>query len=160
MSDTIYDFTVAGMDSTSVPLSAYKGKVLLVVNTASRCGFTYQYEGLEALYRKYRDSGFEILAFPCNQFMHQEPGDAKEIQSFCKLSYDTTFPLFAKIDVKGRHQHPLYRFLTERARGFLGSKNVKWNFTKFLIDRSGKVIARYAPATEPSKLERDIEKLL
>ncbi|MGL4368568.1 MAG: glutathione peroxidase [Spirochaetota bacterium] len=160
MSDSIYDFTVQKIDSTALSLSEYKGKVILIVNTASRCGFTPQYEGLEALYRKYRAEGFEILAFPCNQFLSQEPGDAKEIQSFCKLTYDTSFPLFAKIDVKGKNQHPLYRFLTEKARGFLGSKTVKWNFTKFLIDRNGNVAARYAPATDPSKLEADIEKLL
>ena len=157
---SIYDFTVKKIDHTEQSLSEYRDKVVLIVNTASRCGFTPQYEGLEALYKKYRSQGLEILAFPCNQFLKQEPGDAEEIQSFCKLKYDTSFPLFEKIDVKGKNISPLYVFLTDQARGFLGTKAVKWNFTKFLVDRSGKVIRRYAPATVPAKIERDIEQLL
>lgn len=160
MNKSIYDFKVKKIDGTEIALSEYRGKTLLIVNTASRCGFTPQYDGLEALYRKYKDRGLEILAFPCNQFANQEPGDDKEISSFCKLTYDTTFPLFAKIDVKGEHQHPLFGFLTDKARGIFGSRKVKWNFTKFLVDRSGTVIKRYAPATKPVKLESAIEKTL
>ena len=160
MSDTVYDFTVRKIDGSTIDLSAYKGKVLLVVNTASRCGFTPQYEGLEELYRKYKDRGLEILAFPCNQFAGQEPGDEKEIASFCRLTYDTSFPLFAKVDVNGKNQEPLFGYLTDKLRGIFGTKKVKWNFTKFLIDRNGKPAARYAPTTKPEKLEADIERLL
>ena len=160
MSSSFYDVAVKKIDGTSMSLAAYKGKVVLVVNTASRCGFTPQYEGLESLYKKYRDRGLEILAFPCNQFAHQEPGDEKEIASFCKLTYDTTFPLFAKVDVKGKNIHPLFAFLTARLRGLFFTKQVKWNFTKFLVDRDGNPVSRFSPSTKPEKLEKDIERLL
>ena len=159
MSD-VYDFearTLAGADSK---LSEYRGKVLLVVNTASQCGFTPQYAGLEALWRKYQDRGFAVLGFPCNQFGKQEPGDAEQIKNFCSLSYDVTFPMFAKIDVNGDKTHPLYAHLKDAQPGLLGSTAVKWNFTKFLVDRSGAVTARYAPTTKPAELEGAIEKLL
>lgn len=157
---SIYDFTVKRIDKSEVSLSEYKGKVLLIVNTASKCGFTYQYSGLESLYKEYKDKGFEILAFPCNQFMNQEPGDEKEIQSFCKLNYDTSFPLFAKIDVKGKNQSPLFSFLTSQTYGFLWFRDIQWNFTKFLIDRKGNILKRYAPSVKPELLKSDIEKIL
>ena len=159
MSD-LYDFearTLAGADSK---LSEYRGKVLLIVNTASQCGFTPQYAGLEALWRKYHERGFAVLGFPCNQFGKQEPGDAEQIKSFCSLSYDVTFPMFAKIDVNGDKTHPLYAHLKDAQPGLLGSTAIKWNFTKFLVDRSGAVTARYAPTTKPAELEGAIEKLL
>ena len=146
---------------TAVNLNEQQGgKVLLVVNTASKCGYTPQYEGLEALHRKYVDRGFEVIAFPCNQFGKQEPGNAEEIASFCKLTYDVTFPVMKKIDVNGDGAIPLYRWLKEEAPGVLGTRGIKWNFTKFLIDRSGKVVRRYAPTDKPAALERDIEALL
>ena len=141
-------------------LSAYAGQVLLIVNTASKCGFTPQYEGLEALHRKYKDRGFEVLGFPCNQFGAQEPGDAAEIANFCTLTYDVTFPVFAKIDVNGAAADPLFEQLKMEAPGLLGSKAIKWNFTKFLVDRSGRVVKRYAPQTKPEELASDIEALL
>jgi glutathione peroxidase len=156
----LYDFearTLAGADSK---LSEYRGKVLLVVNTASQCGFTPQYAGLEALWRKYQDRGFAVLGFPCNQFGKQEPGDAEQIKKFCSLTYDVTFPMFAKIDVNGDKTHPLYAHLKDAQPGLLGSTAIKWNFTKFLVDRSGAVTARYAPTTKPAELEGAIEKLL
>ncbi|MBY8827792.1 glutathione peroxidase [Hephaestia mangrovi] len=156
----ITDFHVRAADGSDVNLSAYAGKVLLIVNTASKCGFTPQYEGLEALHRRYAARGFEVLGFPCNQFGHQEPGDAAEIASFCSLTYDVTFPLFAKIDVNGDGTDPLYAELKRQAPGLLGSKAIKWNFTKFLVDRTGKVVARYAPTTKPEEIAADIEKLL
>jgi|SRR5690242_15618280 len=156
----ITDFHVRAADGSDVNLSAYAGKVLLIVNTASKCGFTPQYEGLEALHRRYAERGFEVLGFPCNQFGHQEPGDAAEIASFCSLTYDVTFPLFAKIDVNGDGADPLYAELKRQAPGLLGSKAIKWNFTKFLVDRTGKVVARYAPPTKPEEIAADIEKLL
>ncbi|TPG21594.1 glutathione peroxidase [Sphingomonas koreensis] len=156
----ITDHNVKAADGSEVDLSAYAGKVLLIVNTASKCGFTPQYEGLEALHRRYADRGFEVLGFPCNQFGHQEPGEAAEIASFCSLTYDVTFPVFAKIDVNGDQADPLFRDLKEQAPGVLGSKGIKWNFTKFLVDRSGKVIDRYAPTTKPEDIAADIEKLL
>ncbi|TPG42899.1 glutathione peroxidase [Sphingomonas koreensis] len=156
----ITDHSVKAADGSEVDLSAYAGKVLLIVNTASKCGFTPQYEGLEALHRRYADRGFEVLGFPCNQFGHQEPGDAAEIASFCSLTYDVTFPVFAKIDVNGDQADPLFRDLKEQAPGVLGSKGIKWNFTKFLVDRSGKVVDRYAPTTKPEDIAADIEKLL
>jgi len=143
-----------------MPLSELDGKVVLIVNTASKCGFTPQYEGLEALQRRYHDRGFEVLGFPCNQFGRQEPGDADEIRDFCSLNYDVGFPLFAKIDVNGPAAHPLYQFLTDRCRGLLGSRRIKWNFTKFLIGRDGVPIARYAPTVKPEALAADIEKQL
>ena len=156
----ITQFHVRAMDGSDVDLSSYAGKVLLIVNTASKCGFTPQYEGLEALHRRYADRGFEVLGFPCNQFGNQEPGDAAEIASFCSLNYDVTFPLFAKIEVNGDGADPLWRELKDEAPGLLGSKAIKWNFTKFLVDRSGKVIDRYAPTTKPEDIAKDIEKLL
>ena len=157
---TIADFTAKLPNGEEIDLADKQGKVLLVVNTASRCGFTPQYEGLEALYRKYKDKGFEVVAFPCNQFGAQEPGNAEEIQSFCKLTYDVTFPLMAKVDVNGPSAAPLYDWLKQEAPGLMGSRSIKWNFTKFLIDRDGKVVRRYAPTDRPESLEKDIEKLL
>ncbi len=156
----IYDFEVADIHGKKVKLDVYKGKVLLVVNTASKCGFTPQYKGLEALYEKLHGKGLEILGFPCNQFGAQEPGSEGEIESFCELNYGVTFPLFAKIDVNGDTTAPLYRHLKKAKPGLLGSEAIKWNFTKFLVDRNGKVVERYAPNTEPSSIAGDIEKLL
>jgi glutathione peroxidase len=157
---TITDFTVKAANGTPASLAAYAGKVLLIVNTASKCGFTPQYEGLEALHRDYADRGFEVLAFPCNQFGAQEPGDAAEIANFCTLTYDVTFPVFAKVDVNGGDADPLFDRLKSDAPGVLGSKAIKWNFTKFLIDRNGKVVDRYAPTTKPADIRTDIENLL
>jgi glutathione peroxidase len=157
---TITDFTVKAANGTPASLAAYAGKVLLIVNTASKCGFTPQYEGLEALHRDYADRGFEVLAFPCNQFGAQEPGDAAEIANFCTLTYDVTFPVFAKVDVNGGDADPLFDRLKSDAPGVLGSKAIKWNFTKFLIDRAGKVVDRYAPTTKPADIRTDIENLL
>lgn len=157
---SIYDFTARDIEGHERALSEYRGKLLLIVNTASQCGFTYQYEGLEALHRKYADQGVEVLGFPCNQFGDQEPGDAEEIKSFCSLTYDVTFPMFAKIDVNGPSAHPLYGYLKSEARGLLGSKSIKWNFTKFLVGRDGKVIGRFAPTTKPEALDRVIAKAL
>jgi glutathione peroxidase len=157
---TITDFEVKTPQGGREPLSEHAGKVLLVVNVASKCGFTPQYAGLEALHRKYKDREFEVLGFPCNQFGAQEPGDAAEIASFCSLTYDVTFPVFAKIDVNGPQADPLYEHLKRAAPGLMGSTSIKWNFTKFLIDRGGKVVRRYAPTTKPEEIERDIEALL
>jgi glutathione peroxidase len=151
---------VTAADGSPTDLSAYQGKVLLVVNVASKCGFTPQYEGLEALHRRYSGKGFEVLGFPCNQFGAQEPGDAEEIANFCSLTYDVTFPLLGKIDVNGPNAAPLYKHLKKEAPGVLGSEAIKWNFTKFLVDRSGKVVKRYAPQTKPQDIARDIEALL
>ena len=156
----ITEMSVKAADGSVADLSAYAGKVLLIVNTASKCGFTPQYEGLEALHRKYKDRGFEVLGFPCNQFGAQEPGDAAEIASFCSLTYDVTFPVFAKIDVNGPGADPLFEKLRKEAPGLMGSTSIKWNFTKFLVDRSGKTVSRYAPTTKPEDVESDIEKLL
>ncbi|OUM95361.1 MAG: glutathione peroxidase [Thermobacillus sp. ZCTH02-B1] len=159
MSD-IYDIEVVTIDGRRITLSAFKGKVMLIVNTASRCGFTPQYAGLEALYRKYRDRGLVVLGFPCNQFAGQEPGSEAEIASFCSLRYGVTFPMFAKIDVNGPNRHPLYRYLISRKPGLLGSGSIKWNFTKFLVDREGRVVKRFGPAVKPEKIEADILGLL
>lgn len=156
----ITDFTVKAADGSSASLEPYRGKVLLVVNTASKCGFTPQYEGLEALHRDYADRGFDVLGFPCNQFGHQEPGDAAEIARFCSLTYDVTFPVFAKVDVNGDAADPLFMRLKADAPGLMGSKTIKWNFTKFLIDRDGTTVRRYAPTTKPQDLRADIEALL
>ena len=156
----ISDFTVVRPDGSILDLCEKAGKVLLIVNTASKCGFTPQYEGLEALWRKYRERGFEILAFPCNQFGKQEPGTAEEIAGFCDVNFGVSFPLLAKVEVNGASADPLYRWLKAEAPGFLGSKAVKWNFTKFLIDREGRVVRRYKPSAKPASLERDIEGLL
>lgn len=147
-------------DGSETDLSPYAGKVLLIVNVASKCGFTPQYTGLEDLHRKYAERGFEVLGFPCNQFGGQEPGDAAEIASFCSLTYDVTFPVFGKIDVNGDDAAPLYRYLKKAAPGLFGTEGIKWNFTKFLIGRDGQVIERYAPQTKPEDIASDIEKLL
>jgi glutathione peroxidase len=151
---------VTTANGSQTDLSAHRGKVLLVVNVASKCGFTPQYEGLEALQRKYGERGFSVLGFPCNQFGAQEPGNAEEIANFCSLTYDVTFPLLGKIDVNGPNAAPIYRHLKSEAPGLLGSEAIKWNFTKFLVDRSGKVVKRYAPQTKPEDIERDVEALL
>jgi glutathione peroxidase len=156
----ITSIPVTAADGSQTDLSAHKGKVLLVVNVASKCGFTPQYEGLEALHRRYGDKGFEVLGFPCNQFGAQEPGNAEEIASFCSLTYDVSFPLLGKIDVNGKDAAPIYRHLKSEAPGLHGSEAIKWNFTKFLVDRSGKVVKRYAPQTKPEDIARDIEGLL
>lgn len=156
----IYDFNVATITKNEQSMAMYKGKVLLIVNVASECGFTPQYEGLEKLYRTYQKQGFEILAFPCNQFGGQEPGTAKQIQNFCRTNFDVTFPLFAKIDVNGKDAHPLYVYLKDKAPGVLGTKSIKWNFTKFLIDKQGNVIERYGSSTKPEEIRSNIEKLL
>lgn len=157
---SIADFSVRDIDGNAKSLRGYQGKVLLVVNVASQCGFTPQYTGLEALYRDYRERGFAVLGFPCDQFGHQEPGDEAEIKNFCSLNYDVTFPLFAKIEVNGDNTHPLYQWLKKSKPGVLGTESIKWNFTKFLIDRSGNVIKRYASADKPEELRADIEALL
>jgi glutathione peroxidase len=151
---------VKAPDGATTDLSSHKGEVMLIVNVASKCGFTPQYEGLEALQRRYGDKGFAVLGFPCNQFGAQEPGDAEEIANFCKLTYEVDFPIFAKIDVNGDNAAPIYKHMKDEAPGLLGSKAIKWNFTKFLVDRSGKVVKRYAPQTKPEELTRDIEALL
>jgi len=156
---SIYDFTVKGMKGEDVSLSEFKGKVLLVVNTATGCGFTPQYDGLEALYEKYHDKGFEILDFPCNQFGNQAPGSEEEIKSFCTMKFGVSFPQFAKIEVNGENEEPLYKWLKSQKGGVLGSK-IKWNFTKFLIDSNGNVVDRYAPTVTPEKIDGDIAKLL
>ena len=147
-------------DGSTADLSAHKGEVMLIVNVASKCGFTPQYEGLEALQRKYGARGFTVLGFPCNQFGAQEPGDAEEIANFCKLTYDVSFPVLGKIDVNGGQTAPIYKHLKDEAPGLLGSKSIKWNFTKFLVDRSGKVVKRYPPQTKPEELAKDIQALL
>jgi glutathione peroxidase len=157
---SIYDFSAETLDGKPAPLSDWRDKVVLIVNTASKCGFTGQYAGLEALYRKYRDRGFVVLGFPSNQFGQQEPGDAMEIASFCSLTYEVDFPMMQKIDVNGPKAHPLYTYLKKARRGFLGTESVKWNFTKFLVNRKGEVIRRYAPNVEPKALEGAIEALL
>jgi glutathione peroxidase len=156
----IYDFKVNDIHGKPVKLDAYKGKVLLVVNTASQCGFTPQYKGLEQLYQKYHAKGFEVLGFPCNQFGAQEPGSEEEIESFCEVNYGVTFPLFAKIDVNGKDTAPLYQHLKKAKPGLLGSEAIKWNFTKFLVDRDGNVIERFAPNVEPDAIAPDVAKLL
>ncbi|VVE37766.1 glutathione peroxidase [Pandoraea iniqua] len=156
----VYDFSVQTLAGETVSLSQYRGKVLLIVNTASECGFTPQYEGLQALYAELAPRGFEVLAFPCNQFGKQEPGDAQAIRSFCDLRFHVTFPMFAKVDVKGPDAAPLYQYLTDEKRGVLGTKAIKWNFTKFLVDANGKVVERYAPTAKPQAIRADIERLL
>ena len=157
---SIYDFTARAADGSEAPLADYRGQVLLIVNTASKCGFTPQYEGLEAMWRRHRDQGFAVLGFPCNQFGKQEPGDAREIATFCKLGYDVSFPVLAKIDVNGPKASPLYEYLKREKRGFMGSTGVKWNFTKFLVSREGKVLGRYAPSVTPAGLEGDVVRAL
>ncbi|WP_374297572.1 glutathione peroxidase [Sphingomonas sp.] len=157
---SVTDLSVKAPGGAMVPLADYAGQVLLIVNTASKCGFTPQYEGLEALHRRFGPRGFSVLAFPCNQFGAQEPGDAAEIANFCSTSYDVTFPVFAKVEVNGTEADPLFALLKDEAPGVLGSKAVKWNFTKFLVDREGRTVRRYAPTTKPEELAGDIEGLL
>jgi glutathione peroxidase len=157
---TAYDFHAVTLAGDEISLAAFAGHALLVVNTASKCGFTSQYEGLESLYRKYRDRGLMIFGFPCNQFGGQEPGSAKEIGAFCEAVHGVTFPLFQKIEVNGANAHPLYKFLVREKRGLLGTTAIKWNFTKFLTDRTGRVVARYSPRTKPTAIEGAIRQLL
>ncbi|TNF30415.1 MAG: glutathione peroxidase [Deltaproteobacteria bacterium] len=159
MSD-LYNFKVKNIDGEEVSLDNYKNKVLLIVNTASKCGFTPQYKGLEEVYKKHKDQGLEILGFPCNQFGKQEPGDEEEIKNFCSLTYDVSFPMFAKVDVNGNSAAPIYEYLKSEAPGVLGSKAIKWNFTKFLVDQNGNVLKRFSPQDTPEKIEKEIEKLL
>lgn len=156
----IYGFHAEGLTGAPVDLAQYRGKVLLIVNTASQCGFTPQYKGLEAVYQQFKDKGVEVLGFPCNQFGKQEPGSADEIGAFCEKNYGVTFPLFAKVEVNGDNAHPLFKHLKHEAPGMLGTEAIKWNFTKFLVKKDGTVYKRYAPQTEPKELMRDIEKLL
>jgi glutathione peroxidase len=157
---SVYEFSAARPGGKSQNRADYQGKVLLVVNTASKCGFTPQYEGLEALHRKYADQGFEVLAFPCNQFGAQEPGDEDEIKNFCSLKYDVTFPLMAKVDVNGDNADPLWDYMKQQQAGLMGSRGIKWNFTKFLVNKKGEVVARHGPQVKPEALAKDIEKLL
>ena len=156
----VYDFQANTIDGQAQGLDRYKGKTLLIVNVASKCGFTPQYKGLETLYRQFKDQGLEILGFPCDQFGHQEPGDEAEIKDFCALTYDVSFPMFAKIKVNGEDAHPLYQFLKQEQKGILGSEMVKWNFTKFLVDKTGKVIRRYAPKDTPESIGKDLAGIL
>lgn len=157
---TVFDFSATAIDGAEQALELYRSQALLIVNTASKCGFTGQYAGLEALHRDFADRPFEVLGFPCNQFGQQEPGRASEIASFCSTKYGVSFPMFDKVEVNGPGQHPLYAWLTSQRRGFMGSRDIKWNFTKFLTDRQGRVVARYAPQVEPEAIKADIEKLL
>ncbi|MBW2578198.1 MAG: glutathione peroxidase [Deltaproteobacteria bacterium] len=156
----VYDFEVNRLNGDSAKLSEYRGKALLIVNTASKCGFTSQYSGLEKLYGKFQARGLEILGFPCNQFGKQEPGGSEEIAEFCSVNYGVTFPMFEKIDVNGKNVHPLYQHLKSEARGLLGSEPIKWNFTKFLVNREGEVVERYGSTTKPEQIESDIEAAL
>ena len=160
MTRSIYDFKARGIDGADVPLSVYRGSVLLVVNTASECGFTSQYQGLEDLYERFQARGFEVLAFPCNQFGGQEPGSEEEIQQFCVTQFGIKFPLFSKVSVNGSSADPLFDFLKSSAPGFLGSKSIKWNFTKFLVDSHGKVVSRFAPTVPPEDIAERIEEYL
>jgi glutathione peroxidase len=157
---TVHDFTAKALSEEDVSLAEFRGKVLLIVNTASKCGFTPQYAGLEKLHEELSPRGFAVLGFPCNQFGQQEPGDSQEIQNFCSLTYNVTFPMFAKIDVNGASAHPLYEFLKGEKAGLLGIEAIKWNFSKFLVDQEGRVVERYAPTTTPASLKADIEALL
>jgi glutathione peroxidase len=156
----LYDIPVTTIDGTTTTLEPHRGKTLLIVNVASRCGFTPQYEGLEALYRKYKDRNFVVLGFPSNQFGHQEPGSEKDIRAFCDLQYGVTFPLFAKIDVNGPNAHPLYRYLKSAKKGFLGRESIAWNFTKFLVGKNGQVLKRYGSRNKPEAIEKDIARLV
>jgi glutathione peroxidase len=157
---SLYDIDVTSWDGEALRMDRFQGQVLLIVNVASRCGFTPQYAGLEALYRKHKDRGFEVLGFPCNQFGRQEPGSDEEIRDFCSATYGITFPLFAKIDVNGHRTHPLFVFLKSQQKGLLGARAIKWNFTKFLVDRAGRVTARFSPATAPAAIDRHMVALL
>jgi glutathione peroxidase len=160
MSQSLYDFSVNDNANNAVSLDNFKGKILLIVNTASKCGFTPQYEGLENLQKKYEEKGFSVLAFPCNQFGNQEPGNNNEIQEFCSLNFQTSFPVMSKIDVNGKNADPLFNYLKSEKKGLLGSQGIKWNFTKFLVNQNGEVIKRYSPNTEPKDIAQDIENLL
>jgi glutathione peroxidase len=153
---TVYDFTAKDIDGVERSFGEFRGKTLLIVNVASKCGFTPQYRGLEALWRKHRDSGLVVLGFPCDQFGHQEPGNEAQIKDFCSLSYDVTFPMFAKVEVNGAGAHPLYLWLKGEKAGVFGTEAIKWNFTKFLVDREGQVAKRYAPADSPEKIDKDL----
>jgi len=157
---SIYEFAAKTIDGSAQKLDAYKGKALLIVNVASKCGFTPQYTGLESMHRKLKDRGFEVLGFPCDQFGHQEPGDEAEIKNFCSLTYDVSFPMFAKVEVNGDNAHPLYQFLKQEKKGILGTGAIKWNFTKFLVDKKGQVVKRYAPTDKPEDIEKDVAALL
>ena len=157
---TAYDFTATDIDGRERALREFAGRALLIVNVASKCGFTPQYGGLEQLWRKHRDTGFAVLGFPCDQFGHQEPGDEAEIKAFCSLTYDVTFPLFAKIDVNGAEAHPLFQWLKSEKAGVFGTEAIKWNFTKFLVDRTGQVVKRYAPSDAPDTIDKDVSALL
>ncbi len=158
--NNIYEYQATRITGEVSSIADYKGQVLLIVNTASKCGFTPQFTGLEAIYEKYKDQGFAVLGFPCNQFLNQDPGNEAEIASFCSLNYGVSFPMFAKIDVNGPGAHPLFQHLAAEAPGLLGSQKIKWNFTKFLVSRDGRVLDRYAPTTKPEDLVKDIEKAL
>ncbi len=157
---SIYEFSAKTIDGETLNLADYRGKALLIVNTASKCGFTPQYTGLQALQDKYADQGLAVLGFPCDQFGHQEPGDENEIKNFCSLNYDVSFPMFAKIEVNGGDAHPLFKYLKKEAKGLLGSELIKWNFTKFLVDKQGKVVRRYAPTDTPESIEKDLKAVL
>ncbi|MED3932047.1 glutathione peroxidase [Priestia megaterium] len=157
---SVYEYSAKTIKDEDVSLSNYQGDVLLIVNTASKCGFTPQYKDLQALYEEEKENGLTVLGFPCNQFGGQEPGSLNDIEQFCELNYGVSFPMFAKVDVKGEHAHPLFTYLTEQAPGLLGSKGIKWNFTKFLVNRQGEVVKRYAPQTAPKDIQKDIKELL
>ncbi len=157
---TVYEYTAKALDGKEIKLEQYKGNVMLIVNTASKCGFTSQFAGLEKLHEEYSKRGLSLLGFPCNQFGAQEPGDSAEIGAFCQKNYGVDFQMFDKIEVNGDHAHPLYKYLTDKAPGLLGLKDIKWNFTKFLLDRDGNIVKRYAPNVEPADISADIEKLL
>ena len=157
---SVYEYSAKTIKDEDVSLSNYKGDVLLIVNTASKCGFTPQYKDLQAMYEEEKENGLTVLGFPCNQFGGQEPGSSNDIEQFCELNYGVSFPMFAKVDVKGEHAHPLFTYLTEQAPGLLGSKGIKWNFTKFLVNRQGEVVKRYAPQTAPKDIQKDIKELL
>ncbi|MGF6709380.1 glutathione peroxidase [Luteibacter sp. W1I16] len=157
---SIYDFSAVDIEGNERSLAEFRGKALLVVNVASKCGFTPQYKGLEELQKTWHDRGFEVLGFPCDQFGHQEPGDEAEIRDFCSLTYDVSFPMFSKVEVNGDHAHPLYRWLKAEKKGVLGTEGIKWNFTKFLVDRDGHVVERYAPTDTPEKIGKDLPKVL
>ena len=160
MARSVYDFSATTIRGEQKPLADYRGKVMLIVNTASKCGLTPQFEGLEKIHQKFADRGLAVLGFPCNQFAHQDPGNNSEIESFCQMNYGVSFPMYEKIDVNGANAHPLFNYLKEQAPGILGSKGIKWNFTKFLVDKTGQVVKRYAPATKPEDIEQDIAALL
>jgi len=157
---SIYDFTANTLDGAPQSLAEFRGKPMLIVNTASKCGFTPQYTGLEALYKRHREDGLVVMGFPCDQFGHQEPGDADEIRNFCSLNYDVSFPMYEKVEVNGAGAHPLWKWLKKEKPGLLGMEGIKWNFTKFLVDRNGRVVKRYAPTDTPEKIEADLDSVL